>query len=143
MLHPTLSAKQSRFVEEYLLDGNGAAAAVRAGYSAKSARAIASENLTKPDVLSALQARQGVLAKQLEMTRQGVVQSLLEAVQIAREDRNPMGMIAGYREIGRLLGFYTAHVKIDVNTTGDELARMERMTDAELEGIICGGKGLM
>ena len=57
MPHPTLSAKQNRFVEEYLLDGNGAAAAVRAGYSVKSARAIASENLTKADVLSVLQAQ--------------------------------------------------------------------------------------
>ena len=46
----SLTAKQKRFVEEYMIDLNGAAAAIRAGYSAKSARQIGAENLTKPDL---------------------------------------------------------------------------------------------
>jgi phage terminase small subunit len=46
----SLTAKQKRFVEEYLIDLNSAAAAIRAGYSAKSARQIGAENLTKLDI---------------------------------------------------------------------------------------------
>jgi len=45
-----LPSKQSRFIDEYMVDMNGAAAAERAGYSAKTSRAIAYELLTKPDI---------------------------------------------------------------------------------------------
>jgi phage terminase small subunit len=45
-----LSTKMRRFCEEYLIDLNGTQAAIRAGYSERTAKAIASENLTKPDV---------------------------------------------------------------------------------------------
>ncbi len=43
-----LTAKQQRFVDEYLVDLNATQAAIRAGYSKKTARQIAKENLTKP-----------------------------------------------------------------------------------------------
>ena len=49
-----LSPKQTRFVEEYLIDLNATQAAIRAGYSSKSARAIASQNLTKLDIQEAI-----------------------------------------------------------------------------------------
>lgn len=45
-----LTAKQQRFCEEYLIDLNATQAAIRAGYSAKTAKQIGGENLTKPDV---------------------------------------------------------------------------------------------
>ena len=44
----TLTAKQARFVEEYLVDLNGTQAAIRAGYSPKTAAATASRLLRKP-----------------------------------------------------------------------------------------------
>jgi phage terminase small subunit len=50
-----LTAKQRRFVEEYLIDLNGTQAAIRAGYSSRTARAIGSENLTKPDIQAAIE----------------------------------------------------------------------------------------
>ena len=43
-----LTAKQSTFVLEYLIDYNATKAAIRAGYSKRTARSIGSENLTKP-----------------------------------------------------------------------------------------------
>ena len=43
---------QRRWVDEYLIDFTGAAAAIRAGYSEKSARSIAYENPTKADIYS-------------------------------------------------------------------------------------------
>lgn len=45
-----LKARQLRFCEEYVIDLNATDAAIRAGYSKKSARSIGSENLTKPDI---------------------------------------------------------------------------------------------
>lgn len=50
-----LSPKQRKFVAEYLKDGNGTQAAIRAGYSAKTARFQASDLLTKPNIAEAIQ----------------------------------------------------------------------------------------
>ena len=45
-----LTAKQQRFCDEYLICLDGAKAAIKAGYSPKTARQIAAENLTKPNI---------------------------------------------------------------------------------------------
>lgn len=45
-----MTAKQKRFIEEYLIDLNATQAAIRAGYSPDSAADIGSENLRKPDI---------------------------------------------------------------------------------------------
>lgn len=45
-----LTKKQKRFVEEYLIDLNATQAAIRAGYSPETAKAIGCENLTKPNI---------------------------------------------------------------------------------------------
>lgn len=67
-----LTNKQKRFCEEYIIDLNATQAAVRAGYSEDTARSIASENLSKPDIqeeLSKLQLeisnKNGNLAQQV------------------------------------------------------------------------------
>ena len=52
-----LKPKQPRFVAEYLVDLNATQAAIRAGYSVKTARVIGAENLTKPDIQAAMIAR--------------------------------------------------------------------------------------
>ena len=51
-----LTTRQAAFVQEYLVDGNGAQAAIRAGYSAHTAREIASELLRKPHVTRRMEA---------------------------------------------------------------------------------------
>ena len=43
-----MTAKQMRFCDEYLIDLNATQAAIRAGYSEKTAGVMAAENLTKP-----------------------------------------------------------------------------------------------
>nr|DAK92203.1 MAG TPA: Terminase small subunit [Caudoviricetes sp.] len=45
-----LTAKQQRFCDEYLLDLNATQAAIRAGYSKKTAKQIGQQNLTKLDL---------------------------------------------------------------------------------------------
>lgn len=50
MIVAKLTAKQQRFCDEYLIDLNATQAAIRAGYSEKTARVIATENLTKPAI---------------------------------------------------------------------------------------------
>lgn len=52
-----MNSKQEAFVNEYLKDHNGTQAAIRAGYSKHTARAIACKLLTKTDISEAIKAR--------------------------------------------------------------------------------------
>lgn len=49
-----LNDQQKRFVDEYLIDLDPTAAAIRAGYSNRSARQIGNENRTKPTIAAAI-----------------------------------------------------------------------------------------
>lgn len=52
-----MTAKQQRFCDEYLIDLNATQAAIRAGYSEKTANRIATENLSKPVIKEYIKAR--------------------------------------------------------------------------------------
>lgn len=52
-----LTAKQQRFCDEYLIDLNATQAAIRAGYSKKTAYSIGNENLSKPEIDSYIKKR--------------------------------------------------------------------------------------
>lgn len=71
-----LTDKQARFVEEYLVDLNATQAAIRAGYSEDTARSIASENLSKPDIAEAIAAAQAERSKRTQVTQDMVIQEL-------------------------------------------------------------------
>lgn len=135
-----LNDKQLRFVDEYCISHSAADAARKAGYSIKTAYAIGAENLRKPEIKAAIQARQAETALELGVTKQQVLAGLLEAVLVARVQSNPGAMIAGAREIGKLLGFYepeTQRVELSVNDRG-LAAKYQGMTDEQLTAIIDG-----
>lgn len=71
-----LNDKQRRFVEEYLIDFNGTQAAIRAGYSAKTARQQASDLLTKPDISRAIREGMDKLSKKAELSAEWVLDNL-------------------------------------------------------------------
>lgn len=71
-----LTEKQKRFVDEYLIDLNATQAAIRAGYSEKSASRIAVELLNKTQVSDALQKAIGERSQRTEITQDRVVDEL-------------------------------------------------------------------
>ncbi len=75
-----LTPKQKRFVAEYLVDLNATAAAIRAGYSKKTAEAIGYENLRKPQIESAINKARQEQQKRTEITQDMVI---LETAKIA------------------------------------------------------------
>lgn len=75
-----LSPKQLRFVEEYLIDLNATQAAIRAGYSAKTADQQASRLLANVKVSKAVSERTAKRNKRLELTQDRV---LLELMRVA------------------------------------------------------------
>lgn len=75
-----LKGKQLRFCEEYLIDLNATQAAIRAGYSKKTAGSIGQENLTKPEIVEFIQDLQ---RKRSERTGISADRVLAEVANIA------------------------------------------------------------
>jgi len=71
-----LTEKQKRFVQEYLVDLNATQAAIRAGYSEKSAARIAVELLNKTQVSAELQKAMKNRQKRVEITQDMVLAEL-------------------------------------------------------------------
>lgn len=71
-----LSPRQRRFVEEYLIDLNGQAAAIRAGYAAHTARITASRLLTKANIQAAIADAQAVRGQRTQITQDAVLHEI-------------------------------------------------------------------
>ena len=80
-----LTPKQQRFVDEYLVDSNGTRAAIRAGYSPRTANEQASQLLAKLSVASAVRQQQQALADRNELTQDWVIQRIVENVERAMQ----------------------------------------------------------
>jgi phage terminase small subunit len=78
-----LSAKQARFVDEYLRCGNATRAAVAAGYSEKTAAEAGCLNLRKPNIAAAIAARQAERTERTKIDIDYVLQRL--AIEAERE----------------------------------------------------------
>lgn len=71
-----MTEKQKRFVEEYLIDLNATQAAIRAGYSPKTAPEIGSENLIKPNIKMAIEKAIAERSRRTGVTQDRIVQEL-------------------------------------------------------------------
>lgn len=71
-----LTDRQERFVVEYLACANGAEAARNAGYSERTAREMAAENLTKPHIVTAIDAKRSELMRDTEDKVQWLIKRL-------------------------------------------------------------------
>ena len=71
-----LTAKQIRFVDEYMVDFNATQAAIRAGYSEKTANTIGAQNLAKLSIQAEISRRQKDLQRSTEVTQERVVKEL-------------------------------------------------------------------
>ena len=71
-----MTDKQKKFCDEYLIDLNATQAAMRAGYSKKTAYSIGDENLRKPELQEYIQKRQKEGQERAEITRGDIIDQL-------------------------------------------------------------------
>lgn len=71
-----MTKKQKRFCEEYLIDLNATQAAIRAGYSPDTAKAIGCENLTKPDIRAHIDRAMAERSRRTGVNADRVIQEL-------------------------------------------------------------------
>ena len=71
-----MTLKQQRFADEYIITGNATQAAIKAGYSKKTAKVIANENLTKPYIKKYIDERLAQLESEKIASQQEVLSYL-------------------------------------------------------------------
>ena len=72
-----LTEKQKKFVDEYLIDLNATQAAIRAGYSEKTARSIGQRLLTNVDIQKYMQKEQKELQERTSIRQEDVLRELI------------------------------------------------------------------
>lgn len=85
-----LTKKQELFVKEYLIDLNATQAAIRAGYSKKTATVIGAENLTKPDISAAIQEAMDKRAKKIEINADYVLNTIVNTIERCQQEIEPI-----------------------------------------------------
>jgi phage terminase small subunit len=100
--------KQERFVEEYLIDLNATQAAIRAGYSEKTAHVIGSENLRKPAIAAAVARAQADRTERTNITQDYVLESIFLAMERCKQadSFNATGVFMGAELLGKHLGMF-------------------------------------
>lgn len=71
-----LTIKQQAFVDEYIITGNATQAAIKAGYSKRTACSVGGENLRKPAVRQAIDEKLAQLASERVATQEEILQYL-------------------------------------------------------------------
>ncbi len=126
-----LTAKQDRFVEEYLVDLNATQAALRAGYSEKTARSIGAENLSKPDIEKAIADALEARRLRTEITQDRVLEELAaiafaplpEVREVKMSDR-----LVALDKLAKHLGMFTEHH----HHTGEVTTSVRDLSDEDL-----------
>jgi phage terminase small subunit len=126
--------RQLHFLDEYLIDHNGAQAAIRAGYSPWTAKVQASQLLSDPNLQAVLKTKQQALQNRLEISKERVISELLATIEQAKANLDPMAQIRGWAEVAKLLGFYAPEKRqVGMSLSGRVLmSKYEGMSDEEL-----------
>lgn len=141
-----LTEMQVRFVKNVASGDTIKNAYVRAGYklnetNSPGARSYLYRMLEMPNIKAALAREREAYIRQSDMTKKKVMDGLIESIEMAKLMSEPMTMISGWREVGKLCGFYepTRH-KVDISVNGTlVLEQMNALSDEELLKMIEGG----
>ena len=133
--------RQIRFVEEYLKDLNATQAAIRAGYSKKTARSQGARLLTNVDIAEAIQEAKEERSERTKIDQDYVltnIQKVIErCMQVQQVDNcltqtedgelaqafmfKEQGALKGLELLGKHLGMFVDQKKVDVTTNGESI----------------------
>jgi len=136
--HRELTPRQKCFVGEYLLDLNATKAAIRAGYSEKSAEVTGSRMLRNAKVRAAVDQAMEKRAKRNELSADYVIDGIKETIERCRQARpvldrkgkpvlvetpageqvpayvfEPFAVLKGYELLGKHLKMFTDRSEVD------------------------------
>ncbi len=124
-----LTAKQAGFVNEYLECNNATEAAIKAGYSKKTARFIGSENLTKPNISKTISERQEAAAGEADISLQWILKRIKV---IAEKGENESNKLKAMDMLMKHLGAYTDKTVLIGKLSEDQLEDLAKALLAKI-----------
>jgi len=106
-----LTGKQKLFANEYLIDLNATQAAIRAGYSEKTARSQGQRLLTNVDIQALTSQCIDKRTERTEIDADYVLRTIRETVECCKEAGNANGVLKGCELLGRHLKLFTEKVE--------------------------------
>ena len=135
-----LTEMQRQFVV-YLVDHGmtQTAAARAAGFNQPGT--AANTLMQHPKIERAIAERRAEYAAASQVTKKRVIDGFLESIEMAKIKADPLTMIAGWREVGKMCGFYEpTKTKVEVSVNGRVVVdRLNSMSDEELLRVISDG----
>ena len=128
----SLTPKQQRWVDEYLLDLNATQAAIRAGYSKHTAKQMGAENLSKPVVRAQVDAALAAMQQHGKLTKDRLVRDLDGLFGEALRQKH----FHGASRLGELLARLHGYI---VETRNVRMIRsISDLSDEELQALAAG-----
>ena len=126
-----LTLKQKRFIEEFLVDLNATQAAIRAGYSKKTAYAIGDQILKKPHIAAIIKKATDKLSKDTKVTQEMVINGLLKEATRVGDGASHSARVQAWGYLGKHFGAF-----IDRRLLG--IRNVDDMTEDELLAFLGG-----
>lgn len=123
-----LTVLQRRFVEEYLVDFNGAAAVTRAGYNCKVPKRLAYEMLHNPAIKAAIDLVTIERASESIIKPEYVMDKLKKTIELAEVAGNHSAVLRGCEILARALGMFIERREIS-GPNGDAI-KYEQVQEA-------------
>ena len=127
----SLTDKQQRFTEEYVVDFNGTQAAIRAGYAENSAHVAASRLLSNDKVQQVVRELARETAESVHISAEAVLERLWEEAHHAKSDS---ARVRALELVGRHFALFTDRLEIteipDAATVRDWINELERDANA-------------
>lgn len=120
-----LTAKQKQFCKEYLIDLNATQAAIRAGYSEKTARTIAAQNLAKLNITEYIKELMAKRSEKVEIDAEWVLEQAVDMFKTSKT-AGDLKAAKGFLELAGKhcnVGAFKERIEIDANVVVTEITR--------------------
>jgi len=141
-----MTPKQEQFVAQYLLDLNATQAAIRAGYSKKTAASQGERLLRNVEIRSAIQAAQAARSKRTDVNQDDVIRGLHDEATYRGHGSSHSARVQAWAHLGKHLGMFVDRLAgadggpIVIRTTNlkalsdDELDKLDEILGHAEEG---------
>lgn len=117
-----LTDRQARFCEEYLIDLNATQAAIRAGYSEKTAREQAAQNLSKLNIQEKIAELKAERSKRTEITQDSVIQELAAVARAEVKGVRAVDKLKALELLGKHLGMFVERYEVNAAEIENRIA---------------------
>jgi len=119
-----MTPRQQRFVDEYIVDLNATQAAIRTGYSARTANEQGARLLANDSVASAIQAAQQARSERVQISQDDVLRGLQREATRMGERSSHAARVSAWGLIAKHLGMFVERQQLlgkDGQPTGPQL----------------------